>query len=159
MDICPALQECKVLLSRHDKCPVQSVIGWRRAAAQCRALFEGWGSNDLSSLRGLQWLRTLPLRYCFKIRPASVTDAREEGSQALVMLEDWDWTGPLTRLVKGGVCWKGGITGSPIARRPPLTSSHHVGSWFPVAQGWLSAWQSLVHLQPVTMILPGSELF
>lgn len=60
-----------------------SVIEWRKAAALWGAFFEGHSNNDLSFLCGLQWRLTLPLRCCFQIRPASATNARVWGSQAL----------------------------------------------------------------------------
>lgn len=120
------------------------------------ALFEGCCSNDLSSLCGLQQRGTLPLRCYFQIRPASATNAREGGSLApdhSCHSGDQGCSGALTGLVEGK-----DIEGSPIAPLPPDTR-HHVGLWFPAAEGWLSAWQSLVHLQPVTMIVPGSKHF
>lgn len=148
------------MLSRHKKHPVPAVMEWGKAAALRGTLFEGCGSNDLSSLRGLQWRRTLALWCCFQIRPASGTDAKGGGGGGhhrlrvtLVTLEDRDRTGSLTGLVEGE-----DVEGSPIARWWPDTH-HHVGLWFPAAEGWLSAWQSRVLLQPVTVIVPGSEHF
>ncbi|KAK9518149.1 hypothetical protein VZT92_023464 [Zoarces viviparus] len=103
------------MLSRHEEHPVSSMIEWRKAAALRGALFEGRGSNDLSSLCGLQWCRT-PAVTMLLFRLGLRVPWREgiTGSGvALVTLEHQDRTGPLTGRVEAE-----DIDGSPIARWP-----------------------------------------
>ena len=157
---------CKVsvkMLSRHEKHPAPSVMEWGKAAALWGTRFEGRGSNDLISLCGLQWRRTQSSRCCFQIRPASVTDARGAGGWWRAGIAS---SGSLLSHRRTGTVlglwqvwwWRRTWRGVQFARWSPDTH-HHVGLWFPAAEGWLSAWQSLVHLQPVTMIVPGSKHF